>query len=31
MATPFNEALPELVNNAYDAMVDIRHDLHSHP
>jgi len=31
MATPFNEALPDLVNNAYDAMVDIRHDLHSHP
>jgi len=31
MATPFNEALPELVNNAYDAMVDIRHDLHAHP
>ena len=31
MTRTFFDALPELMNNAYEPMVDVRHDLHAHP
>ncbi|MHB1087205.1 MAG: M20 metallopeptidase family protein [Acidimicrobiales bacterium] len=31
MARSFSEDLPQLLTNANDAMVDLRHDLHAHP
>jgi amidohydrolase len=31
MVQSFIDALPSLVERAYDPMVDIRHDLHAHP
>lgn len=31
MTRTFSDALPELMNSAYEPMIDVRHDLHAHP